>query len=496
MLNSERWYVLEKWLSLLPDTVIQQRPELLLAQAWVHYFHFRFTLLPSILDAAESLLSNKPKEKLLHGEIYLFKGVFCFLKGDGAQSLKYIEDALERIPTTLHMIRGFAEAYFGFAGQMQGQKERVLDELSDLLYHQPLNDKRKVRVMVSLVGVDIVSGNLILATKLNQQLKNFAVSIESLTNVALSSYFQGVIHFCWNELDMAIDYFSKAAELSYVMPRRISVDCLTGLALAYQATQKTDKAAATLERLFEYIHTLSDSTFLDCAHSCRARLSLMKGEAPFASGLPGINTTSNVEAMFIWLEIPSITQCRVLIAEGSDAGLQEAENKLQERLQLSLAQHNTVQNITIMALQGLTFEKQGRTDDALAVLETAVDLAKPGGFIHPFVELGPTIEGLLRRLAEKNIATDYIGKLLAAFSPSPVSPSLQPQLADEHLTNRELQVLELAAQLLTNKEIGTGLFISPGTVKTHLKNIYRKLDVNTRRQAIVKAESLGILSRL
>ena len=505
LLNTDRWYVLEKWLSMLPDTVIQQRPELLLAQVWIHYFHFRLTLIPSVLDVAESLLSNKPKEKLLYGEIYLFKGVLCFLQGDGAPSLKYIEDALKRIPTTYHMIRGFAETYFGFAGQMQGQKERVMDVLSGLLHQQSLHDIRKVRVMLSLVYVHMVSGNLALSVTLNQQLKNFAISIESIIYVALSSWFQGVIHFCRNELDMAIDYLSQAAETSYIMPKRASADCLAVLALAYQATQQTDKVSATMERLLEYIHSSKDSTFLEIAHSCRARMSLMKGEAPFASGLPGFDTTSGGEAMFIFLEIPGITQCRVLLAEGSDEGLREAEKRLQEYLRLSRTQHNTFQNITIMALQALTFEKQGRTDDALAVLETAVDLARPGGFIRPFVELGPTMEGLLKRLAEKNVASGYIGQLLAAFREDQSGvkhgtfetqtvgrPSVSNQPLVEPLTNRELEILDLLAQRLRNKEIAAKLFISPKTVKKHLDNIYSKLNVSTRQQAVEKSHMLGI----
>ena len=506
MLNTDRWYVIEKWLSMLPDTVIQQRPELLLAQAWVHYFHFRLTLIPSVLDVAESLLSNKPKEKLLYGEIYLFRGVFCFLQGDGAPSLKYIEDALERIPTIYQMIRGFAETYFGFAGQMQGQKERVLNVLSGLLQHQSLHDIRKVRVMLSLVYVHMVSGSLALADTLNQQLKNFAISIESISYVALSLWFQGVIHFCRNELDMAIDHLSQAAETSYIMPKRASIDCLAGLALAYQATQQTDKVSATMERLLEYIHSSKDSIFLEVAHSCRARMSLMKGEAPFASGLPGFDTTSGGEAMFIFLEIPGITQCRVLLAEGSDEGLRKAEKRLQEYLRLSRTQHNTCQNITIMALQALTFEKQGRNDDALAVLETAVNLARPGGFIRPFVELGSTMEGLLKRLAKKNLASGYIGQLLAAFREDQSGvkhgtfetqtvgrPSVSNQPLVEPLTNRELEILDLLAQRLRNKEIAAKLFISPKTVKKHLDNIYSKLNVSTRQQAVDKSQKLGIL---
>jgi LuxR family maltose regulon positive regulatory protein len=493
MLNTDRWYVLEKWLSMLPNTLIQQRPELLLAQAWIHYFHFRLTLIPSVLDVAESLIRNKSKEKLLYGEIFLFKGVLCFLQGDGSPSLKYIEEALERIPTTYPMIRGFAESYFGFAGQMHGQEERILDVLSGLLHQPSLHDKRKARVMLSIASVHIVSGNLALAATLSQQLNRFAINTESIPNVASSSWFQGVIHFCRNELDMAIDYLSQVAENIYIMPRRISVDCMAGLALAYQATQQTDKVTATMERLLGYIHSSKGATFLEIAHSCRARLSLMKGETPFASSLPGIDTTSGGEAMFIFLEIPSITQCRVFLAGGSDEGLREAEQRLQAYLQLGRKQHNTFQKITIRALLALTLEKQGRTDDALAVLKAAVDLAKPGGFIRPFVELGPTMGGLLERLFARNDARDYIQQLLAAFSPSPIAPSSNVEPKDTLITNRERDILELLAQRLHNKEIAENLFISTATVSAHLKHIYRKLDVHNRRAAVAKALDAGIL---
>jgi LuxR family maltose regulon positive regulatory protein len=498
-LNADRWYVLEDWLSMLPDTVIQQRPVLLLAQVWIHYYNHNHPLIEPILDMIESLLDNQPDEQPLYGEISLFKGIPCLFLGNGAVSLKYMEEALERIPSTNHMIRGVAEIYFALAGQMQGQKERVVHVLSDLLHHQPLHDLRKVHVLVGLVCVNIVSGDLTVAATLNQQLRSLVNRVNSAAFIAWSLYFQGLIHFCRNELDMAILYLGQAAEVFYTTLRRGKIDCLAGLALAYQAGQQRDKAAATMERLFEYKHSLSDPALWEIVDSCTVRLSLMKAEPPFAPHVPGINKTSNGEGLLFWLEIPRITYCRVLLAEGSDAGLQEAEKKLRECLRLCQDQHNPFQMIGIMVLLALTLQKQGRTDEALAVLEEVVQLARPGGFIRPFVELGPPMEDLLKQLAEKNIAVDYIGQLLAAFSPAPyplssTAPPLYDHLMYDHLTKRELQVLDMVMLLLTNKEIGAKLSIAPGTVKTHLKNIYRKLDVNTRRQAILKANTLGISS--
>ncbi len=103
------------------------------------------------------------------------------------------------------------------------------------------------------------------------------------------------------------------------------------------------------------------------------------------------------------------------------------------------------------------------------------------------------MEGLLKQLAEKNIAPDYIGQLLAAFTPTPHPPPSIAQALDGHLTNRELDILDLLAQRLQTKEIAEKLHISTETVNSHLKNIYQKLDVHNRRLAVTRAKGLGIL---
>jgi LuxR family maltose regulon positive regulatory protein len=438
------------------------------------------------------LLSNRPHRLPLSGEINLFKGIAYTFQGDSAHSLKLIEDAFEQIPAAHYYILAVAEQYWGVAGQMHGQKERIAAKLTDLLQNQQLRDIRKVRVMAALVSVHILSGDLTAAFSLGQQLKNFAILINSNHYLAWSSYFLGLIHFCRNELDMAIDYLSQAIELGHIIILRAYVDCLGGLAVAYQAQEKTDKTTASMKRLENQIKFEANPELLNIAHSLAARLSLMKGKVPITSGLSSINELSNAYPMFFWLELPVITQCRVFLATGSDTDLQEAGKILDACLRLNQAQHNTFQRIFLLPLLALVYEKQGRAEDALTVLEEAVNLAGRGGFIRPFLESGPKMESLLKRLAVKNIPADFIGHLLDAFSTPVHPPSSVVQTLDGELTNREHDILELLAQRLRTKEIAERLFISTHTVNAHLKSLYRKLDVHSRRQAVDRAKKLGI----
>ena len=126
------------------------------------------------------------------------------------------------------------------------------------------------------------------------------------------------------------------------------------------------------------------------------------------------------------------------------------------------------------------------------MLQHAVNLAEPGGWIRPFVELGAPMADMLRQLLRRDAASDHARKIMAAFDDlQTVSP--RPQQLDEPPTHRELDVLEQLSKRLQNKEIADNLSISPKTVKAHPSNIYQKLQVPKRREALEKTAMLKII---
>ena len=147
----------------------------------------------------------------------------------------------------------------------------------------------------------------------------------------------------------------------------------------------------------------------------------------------------------------------------------------------------------------MAFQARGDPDEALITLEQALTLAEPGGFIRIFVDEGPPMAHLLYEAATRGIAPDYTRRLLATF------PATEPEQTDplktqvpksdliEPLSERELEVLQLIAEGLTNPEIAAKLFLSLNTVKVHTRNIYGKIGAHHRAQAVAQAQRLGLL---
>jgi LuxR family maltose regulon positive regulatory protein len=154
--------------------------------------------------------------------------------------------------------------------------------------------------------------------------------------------------------------------------------------------------------------------------------------------------------------------------------------------------------IDILVLQALGYQAQGDLPAALLPLQHALALAEPEGYVRMFLDEGPSMMELLREASAREIMPDYTDKLLAAFEAekrnSEGKPALSPaQPLIEPLSQRELEVLRLIDQGLSNREIGERLFLALSTVKGHNRNIFDKLQVQSRTEAVARARELGLL---
>jgi LuxR family maltose regulon positive regulatory protein len=135
------------------------------------------------------------------------------------------------------------------------------------------------------------------------------------------------------------------------------------------------------------------------------------------------------------------------------------------------------------------------------VLHDALALAVPGGLIRVFVDEGPSMAQLLSAAAAHGMMQDYIGTLLAAFeaaNPKSEVPSYLPPAPAAHpliepLSHREIEILQLMTQGLSNREIGARLFLALSTVKGHNLKIFGKLQVQRRTEAVARARELRLV---
>jgi len=195
-------------------------------------------------------------------------------------------------------------------------------------------------------------------------------------------------------------------------------------------------------------------------------------------------------------EFEHVTLARALLAlrDASGRSIPEALAFLDRLLRSAESGGRMASVIEILVLQALALRATGDLRAALVPLERALALAEPEGYVRTFVNQGPEMAALLDALAKRAIRSGYVRGLLTAFGRSEPRTTARQPLA-EPLSERELEVLRLLASDLDGPDIARELVVSLNTVRTHTKNIYAKLGVNSRREAVRRAAELGLLSR-
>ncbi len=204
-------------------------------------------------------------------------------------------------------------------------------------------------------------------------------------------------------------------------------------------------------------------------------------------------------------EFEHITVARLLIAQHTravvDGSIYKALRLLKRLLHAAETGGRIGSVIEILVLQALAYEAQDNVAPAFMSLQRALTLAEPEGYVRIFVDEGPPMVRLLSAPAAHGQHSVYIRKILAAFEPEKqprVDVSHVPFAPSDHsliepLSARELVILQLISQGLSNREISERLFLAMSTIKGHIRSIVDKLQVHRRTEAVAHARALGLL---
>ncbi|MAS33626.1 MAG: LuxR family transcriptional regulator [Anaerolineaceae bacterium] len=477
------------WLESLPHHVLDAHPSLWVAYASTLLLSGQHTSVEQKLNEAENALQNAGIDDTtqdIMGRIASMRATLAVIQNDVEAMIFHSNDALERLHPENLPIRIASHWTRGYAYQLQGNHQQARDAYKDVLQFSESGDSS-----IYVIAATISLGQL---QELDNQLHQASESYQSAIKLSgepphpiVSQAFLGLarINYQWNDLEAAQEYGQQCHELLQQM-ENTDTTASYKVFLAYLHLSRRDVTSASdvLDEAEAFVHQNNFLFRMPDIAEAQVRVLIHRDNCATALQLA---ETHNL----------LISQARIYLAQNNASrALQILDPFIQNAKETGLPN----ELLKGLVLQAVVYHALNHQDVALEVLDESLALAKHGGFIRIFVDEGSSMAQLLQIAHSRGLRQDYVSQLISAFSmpaaeQSAVSQTITPESQGiDALSQREIEVLQLIANGLTNQDIADQLYLSLHTVKVHARNIYSKLAVKNRTQAVAQAKSLGILT--
>jgi len=500
--NGDDWHVLERLLRLFPREVVDNHPELKLAEASVLLFQAQHARVAAALDAVDPLLAKwhltEPEMDRLQGEIAARRAAIAYWGGNLAQSASLADFALEKLPLEWWQPRLQAKLFLAGALQVQGRVEEAI-RLIESPSEPDFGSAYHARQLVSACFVKWVAADLEGVERAAlQDLELYGKTKGSTEGVNWAYHFLGAVHYHRDNLEEAESYLQRLA----LHPQQIHTPCFinstAALALISQLRGRDERAVELAEALLTLSLNADSLLGMGTAAALKAELALRQGHMAEASEWAERYQLPEVLRLPFFYA-PPITYVKVLLARDTATSRRQAAAVLSRLERAFTSEHQTHLLISVLGLQAMYLLAEGDERRALAELQRALELAEPGGYIRVFADLGNSSRPLPTNLAKLGVKPAYIARILSALELQAErdsrrtihAPSALPEWSLQGVTRREEDVLALLAKRYTDKEIAETLSVSHETIHTHIAHLGSKLGVHGRRAIVQKASELG-----
>jgi LuxR family maltose regulon positive regulatory protein len=506
--NDERWHQLHAWLRRLPSAVVESRPELLLLQArWLRTAGSREES-QQVLDRAAALVLESSIDEDMHaeleGSLASLSSFLCYMKADSAGAEEQARLALDHLPPESAGERGFAmitlTCAMQMAGDATGAQRALTAAIATASASSDTHPTYVIRLLVARCFVSWMNAELSPLDRSAEEAISLAQSAQLLECQAAARSLRAAAHYHWNDLAMVQRILLPSIRGGAVVSAEFQAQCLIIWSLTEQALGNSAAATASATALHDIARSTQNIFLVDIAAAFAAELAMRQGRLAEATEWASSCDFDPLAPCYAFYS-PTMTLAKVLVLGSSPKGRARASALLDGLVDYQNRIHNKRFLAESLALRALHRSRTGDADSGLDDLSRAVALAQRSRFLRLFVDLGPEMVKLLSRLQLDDEGLTYVGEILRAFGDTRIGAELHAQpgsstaldIGLETLSSREQQILRLLSERLSNKEIADKLHISTVTVKRHVANVFQKLGVHGRRQAVAKADGLGLL---